>query len=155
MAFQDTFKALSDPVRRDILVHLKSGSMSAGEICRQFDMTAATISYHLSLLKKAELVRETKCKNFVYYELNASVFEELMLWIKQFGKSGGIKPAKNDSTKSTKHNTAPVKKNITKSAKERSAKSVKNNIKSVKQSGRKNTNCQNDGGKNAKRKAHR
>ena len=86
MAFQDTFKALSDSARRDILMHLKKGRMSAGEICQHFDMTGATISYHLSLLKKAELVRETKIKNFVYYELNASVFEELMLWIKQFQK---------------------------------------------------------------------
>lgn len=87
MAFQDTFKALSDPVRRDILTMLKNGKMSAGEISEKFDMTGATISYHLSILKKADLVSENKVKNFIYYELNTSVFEELMLWIGQFGKS--------------------------------------------------------------------
>lgn len=84
MGFQETFKALSDPVRRDILVMLKSGRKSAGQIGEKFDMTAATISYHLSILKKADLVTEEKYKNFVYYQLNVSVFEELMLWISQF-----------------------------------------------------------------------
>lgn len=84
MAFQDTFKALSDPVRREILTMLKSGRKPAGEIAEQFDMTAATISYHLSILKKADLVQETKSKNFIYYDLNTSVFEELMLWASQF-----------------------------------------------------------------------
>ena len=81
MGFQETFKALSDPVRRDILVMLKQGRKSAGEIGEKFDMTGATISYHL---KKAGLVRESKFKNFVYYELNTSVFEEIMLWFSQF-----------------------------------------------------------------------
>ena len=84
MGFQETFKALSDPVRRDILVMLKQGKKSAGEIGAKFDMTGATISYHLSILKKADLVRESKFKNFVYYELNTSVFEEIMLWFSQF-----------------------------------------------------------------------
>ena len=84
MGFQETFKALSDPVRRDILVMLKQGKKSAGEIGGKFDMTGATISYHLSILKKADLVRESKFKNFVYYELNTSVFEEIMLWFSQF-----------------------------------------------------------------------
>ena len=84
MGFQETFKALSDPVRRDILVMLKQGKKSAGEIGEKFDMTGATISYHLSILKKADLVRESKFKNFVYYELNTSVFEEIMLWFSQF-----------------------------------------------------------------------
>ena len=65
MAFADTFKALSDPVRREILVLLKNGRMSAGEIGSNFDMTAATISYHLNLLKKADLVFETKYKNYI------------------------------------------------------------------------------------------
>ena len=69
MAFAETFKALSDPVRREILTLLKKQRLSAGEIGNHFDMTGATISYHLSILKKAELVTETKCKNFVYYEL--------------------------------------------------------------------------------------
>ena len=84
MGFQETFKALSDPVRREILVRLKQGKKSAGEIGEKFDMTGATISYHLSILRKADLVRESKFKNFVYYELNTSVFEEIMLWFSQF-----------------------------------------------------------------------
>jgi ArsR family transcriptional regulator len=85
VGFGETFKALSDPVRRKILVMLKEGKMSAGEIAEQFDMTPATISYHLSQLKKAGLLFETKYKNFIYYEINVSVFEELMLWFTQFG----------------------------------------------------------------------
>ena len=84
MGFPDTFKALSDPFRREILVKLKKGRLSAGEIGQHFDMTGATISYHLSQLKKAGLVFETKYKNFIYYELNISVFEEVMLWLSQF-----------------------------------------------------------------------
>ena len=85
MGFAETFKALSDPIRREILVMLKEGKMSAGEIAEHFDMTAATISYHLSQLKKAGLLFETKYKNFIYYEINVSVFEEVMLWFTQFG----------------------------------------------------------------------
>ncbi len=86
MGFADTFKALSDPVRRQILVLLKSGRMSAGDIGTHFDITGATTSYHLSQLKKAGLVFETKHKNFIYYELNTSVFEETVLWLTQFQK---------------------------------------------------------------------
>ncbi len=85
MSFAETFKALSDPVRREILIMLKKGRMPAGEIAKAFDTTGATISYHLSQLKKADLVTETKVKNYVYYELNASVLEEMMLWFTQFG----------------------------------------------------------------------
>lgn len=81
MGFAETFKALSDPVRREILMLLKNGSMSAGEIGSHFDMTGATISYHLSILKKADLIFESKQKNFVFYELNVSVVEEVMLWL--------------------------------------------------------------------------
>ncbi len=81
MGFAETFKALSDPVRRDILILLKNGSMTAGEISANFKMTAATISYHLSILKKAKLITETKQKNFIFYELNISVVEETMLWL--------------------------------------------------------------------------
>ena len=81
MGFAETFKALSDPVRREILVLLKDGSMAAGEIGSHFDMTGATISYHLGVLKRADLVCETKVKNYIYYELNTSVVEELMLWL--------------------------------------------------------------------------
>lgn len=81
MGFAETFKALSDPIRRNILEFLKNGRLSAGEIAGRFDLSGATISYHLSILKKADLVRETKYKNYVYYELNASVVEELLLWL--------------------------------------------------------------------------
>lgn len=81
--FAETFKALADPVRRDILQLLKAGPMSAGDIGSRFDMTGATISYHLSILKKADLVVENKEKNFIYYELNTSVVEEVMLWLSE------------------------------------------------------------------------
>ena len=81
MAFADTFKALSDPVRRQILEMLKKGPLSAGEIGAQFDMTGATISYHLKILKQADLVFESREKNYIYYQLNTSVLEEIMLWI--------------------------------------------------------------------------
>ena len=84
MSLADTFKALGSPVRREILILLREGRMSAGEIGEHFDMTGATISHHLSQLKKADLVLEMKEKNFVYYELNATVFEEMMLWFAQF-----------------------------------------------------------------------
>ena len=84
MSFAETFKALSDPARREILLMLKNGRMSAGDVASHFDMTGATVSYHLSVLKKADLVYETKQKNFVFYELNTSVFEEIMLWFAQF-----------------------------------------------------------------------
>ena len=82
MAFADTFKALSDPVRREILQLLKSGKMPAGEIGSHFNMTGATVSYHLKILKKADLIWETKVKYYVYYELNTSVVVELLLWLK-------------------------------------------------------------------------
>jgi len=85
LGFPETFKALSDPIRREILVMLKEGKMSAGDIGQKFDMAGATISYHLSQLKKARLIVETKYKNFIYYEINVSVFEEMMLWFSQFG----------------------------------------------------------------------
>ncbi len=85
MGFQETFKALSDPIRRQILVMLKDEKKSAGEIAKKFDISGATISYHLSQLKRAGLVFETRYKNFIYYEINVSVFEEVMLWLSQFG----------------------------------------------------------------------
>jgi DNA-binding transcriptional ArsR family regulator len=84
MAFHETFKALSEPVRRDILIMLKNGKMSAGDISSKFETTGATISYHLSILKKADLIFESKFKNYIYYELNISVFEEIMFWLSQF-----------------------------------------------------------------------
>ena len=89
MGFAETFKALSDPVRRDILILLKNGKkLSAGEIASHFDISGATISYHLNLLKKAELVMESRYKNFVYYELNTSVVEEIMLWLSELRGEG-------------------------------------------------------------------
>ena len=81
MGYGETFKALSDPVRRQILSMLKKGRMSAGDISSRFDMTQATVSYHLKLLKEADLVFEEKEKNHIYYSLNASVIEEVMLWL--------------------------------------------------------------------------
>lgn len=83
MSFNDTMKALADPTRRGILNHLKKGSMTAGEIGARFDMTGASISHHLSQLKKAGLIQEQRQKNFIYYSLNASVLEEVLLWITQ------------------------------------------------------------------------
>ena len=86
--FQKTFKALNDPVRRQILELLKNGKkMTAGDIASHFDMTQATVSYHLSILKKADLLREEKVKNYIYHTLNASIFEELIMWFSQFGGS--------------------------------------------------------------------
>jgi ArsR family transcriptional regulator len=84
MGFAETFKALSDPQRRDILLLLRQGSLPAGEIARQLSIPNTTLSYHLSQLKKADLVAEKKVKNYIYYQLNTSVLEELMLWLKQF-----------------------------------------------------------------------
>lgn len=84
MGFQETFRALSDPARREILTLLRGGKLSAGEIASHFDMTGATISYHLSQLKKAGLITEEREKNYIFYQLNASVFEEIMLWLNDF-----------------------------------------------------------------------
>ena len=75
MSFADTFKALSDPARRQILELLKRGPLSAG------DMTGATISYHLKVLRQADLVFESREKNYIYYQLNTSVLEEILLWV--------------------------------------------------------------------------
>lgn len=81
MGFAETFKALSDPARREILMMLREKPLSAGEIASRFETTAATVSYHLNILKKADLVTETREKNFIYYDLNVSVVEEVMLWL--------------------------------------------------------------------------
>lgn len=89
MGMSETLKAISDPVRRSILEMLKRGKMTAGEIANEFNLTNATVSYHLSYLKKADLIKEEKYKNYIYYELNASVFEEVLVWIYQFGKERG------------------------------------------------------------------
>lgn len=82
---EKTFKALSDRVRVDILNLLKThGTLNAGQIADEFKLTKATISYHLKILKDADLVYESRDGNFIYYELNASIFEEIMIWIKGF-----------------------------------------------------------------------
>lgn len=81
MNFAQTFKALSNPIRRSILELLKAGKSSAGDIAGNFDVAGATISHHLSLLNQADLIREEKEKNFIYYELNTSVLEDLMVWL--------------------------------------------------------------------------
>ncbi|MBE6638778.1 MAG: winged helix-turn-helix transcriptional regulator [Ruminococcaceae bacterium] len=81
MALQYTLKALADPIRREILNMLKKGRMSAGEITDHFSVTGASISRHLSILKEADLIRDSREGKFIYYELNASVLEEILLWI--------------------------------------------------------------------------
>ena len=81
MGIQNTLKALSDPIRREILNLLKKGRLSAGDIVEHFDVTGASISRHLSVLKDADLIRDKREGKYIYYELNASVLEEIMLWI--------------------------------------------------------------------------
>lgn len=88
----ETLKAISDPVRRNILEILKEEKKSAGELASEFHLAGATVSYHLTQLKKAGLILETRHKNFIYYELNASVFEEVLVWI--YGLGG-----KNDESR--------------------------------------------------------
>lgn len=81
MGMQNTMKALSDPIRREILGLLKAGRLSAGEIVEKFPVSGAAVSKHLSVLKEADLIRDTREGKFIYYELNASVLEEVMLWL--------------------------------------------------------------------------
>ena len=81
MGLQNTIKALSDPIRREILEMLKSGRMPAGEIAEKFPVSGAAISKHLSVLRDADLIRDTREGKFIYYELNTSVLEEVMLWL--------------------------------------------------------------------------
>ena len=81
MALQHTLKALADPIRREILNLLKGGRLSAGEIVDRFPVTGAAISRHLPVLKEVDLIRDTREGKYIYYELNASVLEEIMLWI--------------------------------------------------------------------------
>ena len=85
MSESNIFKVLSDNQRRDILVMIKKGRMNAGEIAEALGVTPAALSYHLRLLKEADLIMEYKQKNFVYYEINTTVFDELILWVGQFG----------------------------------------------------------------------
>ena len=88
MGLQNTLKALSDPVRREILNMLKGGRMAAGDIAEKFDISGAAISRHLSVLKDADLIRDRREGKFIYYELNASVLEEIMLWISDLKGEG-------------------------------------------------------------------
>lgn len=81
MSLQLSLRALADPIRREILNLLKKGRLSAGDIAGHFDVTNASISRHLSVLKEADLIRDTREGKFIYYDLNASVLEELLLWI--------------------------------------------------------------------------
>ena len=81
----ETLKAISDPVRRNILEMLKEEKKSAVELASEFNLSGATVSYHLTQLKKAGLILESRHKNFIYYELNASVFEEVLVWIYGLG----------------------------------------------------------------------
>lgn len=81
MGIQNTLKALSDPIRRQILDMLKPGRLSAGEIAEKFPVSGAAVSKHLSVLKEADLIRDTREGKFIYYELNTSVLEEVMLWL--------------------------------------------------------------------------
>ena len=90
MALQQTLKALADPIRRDILDLLKQGRLSAGEITGHFSVTAPSISRHLSVLKEADLIRDTREGKFIFYEINTSVLEETMLWLAE------LKGEKND-----------------------------------------------------------
>ena len=81
MGIQNTIKALSDPIRRQILEMLRGGRMAAGEISEKFPVSGAAISKHLSVLREADLIRDTREGKFIYYELNTSVLEEVMLWL--------------------------------------------------------------------------
>ena len=90
MGIQNTIKALSDPIRRQILEMLRGGRMAAGEISEKFPVSGAAISKHLSVLREADLIRDAREGKFIYYELNTSVLEEVMLWI------SGLKGEKHD-----------------------------------------------------------
>ena len=85
MSDTNIFKVLSDAQRRDILVMLKEGRMNAGEIADRLGVTPAALSYHLKLLRDADLIMEYKQKNYIYYEINTTVFEDLLTWVAQFG----------------------------------------------------------------------
>lgn len=90
MGLQDTMKALSDPTRREILNRLRQGSLTAGEIAELFPVSAAAVSRHLAVLREAELIRDRREGKYIYYELNASVLEEVLLWIRNLtGEKGG------------------------------------------------------------------
>ena len=83
MSMQDTLQALADPTRREILNLLKQSRMSAGEISNHFSISGAAVSRHLSVLKEADLIRDEREGKYIYYELNATVLEEILLWISE------------------------------------------------------------------------
>ena len=83
MGMRETFKALAEPVRREILSVLKEDTKTAGDLAKRFQMSPSAMSYHLSQLKQADLIRENKKGNFIYYELNSSIMEEIILWLQQ------------------------------------------------------------------------
>ena len=93
MSMQKTMRALADPIRREILELLKSGRHSAGEIAERFPVTGASVSRHLSVLREADLIRDTREGKHIYYDLNASVLEEIMLWL------AGLKGVGEDAEK--------------------------------------------------------
>ena len=90
MGLQKTIKALSDPIRREILELLKAGRLPAGEIAEKFPVSSAAISKHLAILREADLIRDAREGKYIFYELNASVLEEVMLWL------SGLKGDKHD-----------------------------------------------------------
>ena len=92
MAMQDTLRALADPTRREILTLLRAGPLTAGQIAERFPVSAAAVSRHLSVLKEADLVRDRREGKYLYYELNASVLEEILLWLTT------LKGEENDET---------------------------------------------------------
>ena len=104
MSDTNIFKVLSDKQRREILEMLKEGRMNAGEIAERLAVTPAALSYHLKLLKDADLIMEYKQKNFVYYEINTSVFDELILWVSQFGGITTTDERKNSKKQTEDHN---------------------------------------------------
>ncbi len=81
MGMQQTLRALADPTRREILNLLKKGRLSAGEIGEHFSVSAAAVSRHLSVLKEADLITDTREGKYIFYQLNASVLEEILLWL--------------------------------------------------------------------------
>ncbi|MCR4436116.1 MAG: autorepressor SdpR family transcription factor [Clostridiales bacterium] len=81
MGYHETFRALSDGTRREILMLLRNGSMTAGDIAARFSMTNATVSHHLAVLKESNLVVDKRRGKYIYYELNSSVIEEIMMWL--------------------------------------------------------------------------
>ena len=101
VGLQQTMKALADPIRREILTLLKKGRMSAGEITEQFPVTGASISRHLSVLKEADLVRDTREGQFIFYELNASVLEEILLWISHLQRTNSQEETVSGDTNET------------------------------------------------------